>query len=132
MKIILFKLWTNYTESIKEQSLHTAQVYLDKWLWNQWRTLHCTTKLLLYVHHRVCISESIRDCRKLRCNDKIFILVINRLPSSAHCSSQQHFMWGIDLNILKTTHDLLISIAVIVKTYNSCSKSIRESFTSNM
>jgi len=39
---------------------------------------------------------------------------------------------GIDLNTLKTSHDSLISIAVIVQTYKSCSKSIQESFTYNM
>jgi len=45
---------------IKEQSFHTSRVYLDNLLWNQWRWLHCTTKLLLY---HVCIGESIRECR---------------------------------------------------------------------
>jgi len=39
---------------------------------------------------------------------------------------------GIDLNTSKTSHDLLISIAVVVKTYNGSGKSIRESFTCNM
>jgi len=48
-------------KAIKEQSFHTARVYLDNSLRNQWCTLHCTTKLLLYVHHHVCIGESIRE-----------------------------------------------------------------------
>jgi len=34
----------------------------------------------------------------------------------------------IDLNTSKTAHNSLISISVIVKTYNSWSKSIRENF----
>jgi len=38
---------------------------------------------------------------------------------------------GIDLNTLKTSHDSLILIAVIVKTYNSCRKSIQESIACN-
>jgi len=33
---------------------------------------------------------------------------------------------GIDLNTSKTSHDSLISMAVKVKTYNSCYKIIRE------
>jgi len=41
------------------------------------------------------------------------------------------YVMGIDLNSLKTSHGSLISIAVIEKTYNSCSKSIRESFACN-
>jgi len=36
MKMILFKLGTNYIQkAIKEQSFHTAQVYLANPLWNQ-------------------------------------------------------------------------------------------------
>jgi hypothetical protein len=64
MKIIVFKLWTNYIQkAIKEQSFHTARVYLDtcqtRYEINDAR--YCTTKLLLYLHHRVCIGESIRE-----------------------------------------------------------------------
>jgi len=62
MNKIVFKLWTNYKQkAIKEKSFHTAQVYLDNMLWNQWPSLHSTTELLLYVHQRVCIGESIRE-----------------------------------------------------------------------
>jgi len=51
MKIILFKLWTNYTE-------RDQRTIFPQWefIW----TTHfkvCT----LYVHHRVCIGESIRE-----------------------------------------------------------------------
>jgi len=47
-------------KAIKEKSFHTAQIYLDKSLWNQWHALHkaltvCTS------HHCVCIGESIRE-----------------------------------------------------------------------
>jgi len=66
--------------------------------------------------------------QKLRYNDNIFIL------ASSACSmliTATIYVMGIDLNTSKTSHDSLISIAVIVKTYNSCSKIIRESFTCN-
>jgi len=61
MKIILFKLWSNYTESNQRTIFPHSDFYLDNSLWNQWRTLHCTKKLLLYAHHRACIGESIRE-----------------------------------------------------------------------
>jgi len=74
--------------------------------------------------------KALERVQKLHCNDKIFILAINRLSSA--CSMLiivTFYVMGIDLNTLKTSHNSLISIAVIVKTYNSCSKSIRESLT---
>jgi len=42
------------------QTFHPG-VYLDNSLWNQRLTLYCTTKISLYVHHGVCIGESIRE-----------------------------------------------------------------------
>jgi len=38
------------------------------------------------------LVEALERVQKLRYNDKIFILAINRLSSAAQCSSQQHFM----------------------------------------
>jgi len=35
MKIVLFKLWTNYTERCQRPIFHTVQVYLDNSSWNQ-------------------------------------------------------------------------------------------------
>jgi len=101
-------------------------------------------KSLTYVtlHNKalaVCTSscfslvKALERVQKLCYGDKIFILAINSLSSA--CSlliTATFYVMGIDLNTLKTSHDLLISIAVIVKTYNSCSKSIRESFTCDM
>jgi len=75
------------------------------------------------------LVKAIERVQKLHCIDKVFILVINRLSSA--CSiliTAKFYVMGIHLNTLKTSHDLLISIAVIVKTYSSCSKSIRESY----
>jgi len=79
-------------------------------------------KLLLYVHHRVCIGE---------CRNYVTMISSSFSWQTSACSmliTATFYVMGIDLNILKTS---LISIAAIVKTYNSCSKSIRESFTCN-
>jgi len=75
------------------------------------------------------LVKALERVQKLRCNDKIFILVINRLSSDSMLITATFYVMGIDLNTLKSSHDSLISTAVIVKTYNSCSKSIQESFT---
>jgi len=111
---------------IKEQSFHTSRVYLDNLLWNQWRWLHCTTKLLLY---HVCIGESIRECRHR------FEIIRSSFSRSINCHllalliTATFYVMGTDLNTSKTSHNLLISIAVLVNAYNSCSKIIEESFT---
>jgi len=63
------------------------------------------------------LVKALERVQKLRCNDKIFILAINRLSSA--CSmliTATFYVMGIDLNTLKTSHDSLILIAVIVKT----------------
>jgi len=82
------------------------------------RLTKVTTKLLQYLHHHVCISESIRESAETTVlQDIIFTLAINR-PSFA-CSmliTATFYVMGIDLNTSKTSHDSLISIAVIVKT----------------
>jgi len=49
-----------------------------------------------------------------------------------HGITATFYVMGIVLNTSKTSHDSVDSTAVIVKTYNSFSKSIRESFTCNM
>jgi len=71
--------------------------------------LHCTMKLLLYVH-RVSIGESIRESAEtVLQNDKFLILAINRL--SPACSMLiTATIYVIDLNTLKTSQDALISI----------------------
>lgn len=100
----------------------------------QVQTGNLSLKIVQYCIYIIVFAlvKALERVQKLRCNDKIFILAINTLSSV--CSmliTATFYVMGKDINTLKTSHDSLISIAVIVKTYNICSKSIRESFTCN-
>ena len=95
----------------------------------QVQTGNLSLKIVQYCIYIIVFAlvKALERVQKLRCNDKIFILAINTLSSV--CSmliTATFYVMGIDLNTLKTSHDSLISIAVILKTYNICSKRIRE------
>jgi len=55
MKIIFLNCEQIIYRKRSKNNLFTVRVYLDNSLWNQWRTLHCTTK------HFGCIGEIIRE-----------------------------------------------------------------------
>jgi len=114
MKIILFELWTNYIE------IYQRPIWTTLYEINETRN---TVQRLSYCIYIIvsALVKALERVQKLCCNyDEIFILAINKLSSA--CSmliTATFYVMGIDLNTLKTSHDLLISIAVIVKTYNS-------------
>jgi len=71
------------------------------------------------------LVKALERVQKPRWNDKIFIIAINRLSLCLLRAHHGNILCdGNRSKYFKTSHNSLISIAVIVKTYNSCSKSI--------